>query len=165
MNDRQFALAFNSTHHQSENEMKHTTYTTRFGRLAALTAQWSGHPAAFAGAFLLIALWVITGPLFHFSDTCQLVINTTTTIITFLMVFLIQNSQNRDSIAIQVKLDELIRAVEGAHNSLLDLETLDTAELEAVRSSYKKLATEARRSLASGGCDTSACAMETPSAA
>jgi low affinity Fe/Cu permease len=135
--------------------MTHATYSTRFGRLAQRTAQGSGHPAAFAAAALIIVIWVLTGPLFRFSDTWQLVINTGTTIVTFLMVFLIQNSQNRDSAAIQIKLDELIRAVEGAHNSLLDLETLDAAQLEVVRSSYKKLAEEARRSLSSGQADTS----------
>ena len=89
-------------------------------------------------------MWIITGPLFGFSDTWQLVINTATTIITFLMVFLIQSSQNRDTEAIQVKLDELIRATQGAHNALLDLEELEEAELDKFRDRYQALAKEAR---------------------
>jgi low affinity Fe/Cu permease len=94
----------------------------------------AGHPIAFALAGGVVVLWLITGPLFGFSDTWQLIINTGTTIVTFLMVFLIQNTQNRDSEAMHIKLDELIRAVEGAHNSLLNLEDLGEKELaEAAR--------------------------------
>ncbi len=104
----------------------------------------AGQPTAFGLAVLIILLWGVTGPLFHFSDTWQLVINTSTTIITFLMVFLIQNTQNRDSEATHLKLDELIRAVGGAKNSLLDLEELDEQELDEVRETYLKLASEAR---------------------
>ena len=89
---------------------------------------------------LVIVVWIITGPLFHFSDTWQLVINTGTTIITFLMVFLIQNAQNRDTEAIQVKLDELIRATQGAHNALLDLEELEDDALQDFRRRYQELA-------------------------
>jgi low affinity Fe/Cu permease len=89
-----------------------------------------GHPSAFGVALLLILVWALTGPLFGFSDTWQLVINTGTTIVTFLMVFLIQNTQNRDSGAIQLKLDELIRATQGAHNAVLDLEELTQEDLE-----------------------------------
>ena len=92
-------------------------------------------------------MWAVTGPLFGFSDTWQLVSNTGTTILTFLMVFLIQNTQNRDSEALQVKLDELIRATEGAHNGRLDLEELEEHELDRIRSNYSKLAKEARESL------------------
>jgi low affinity Fe/Cu permease len=98
----------------------------------------------FIVAVVIILLWAITGPIFHFSDTWQLVINTGTTIITFLMVFLIQNTQNRDTEALQIKLDEIIRAIEGAHNALLDLEELDDEELEEIRSDYLKLAETAR---------------------
>ena len=102
----------------------------------------------------LIIVWGISGPIFKFSDTWQLVINTGTTIVTFLMVFLIQNSQNRDTGAIQTKLDELIRAIEGAHNGLLDLEELDEEEIEHIRRDYRKLATEARKAIAKGRQDT-----------
>jgi low affinity Fe/Cu permease len=101
-----------------------------------------------------VAAWAVSGPLFGFSDTWQLVINTGTTVVTFLMVFLIQNSQNRDTAAIQIKLDEVIRSIEGAHNALLDLEELDGAELERIRRGYKKLAAEARENLRRGGADT-----------
>ena len=92
----------------------------------------------------LIVLWLVTGPIFGFSDTWQLVINTGTTIVTFLMVFLIQNTQNRDTEAMQIKLDELIRATVGAHNALLDLEELDQAKLDAYRDRYAALAAAAR---------------------
>jgi low affinity Fe/Cu permease len=93
---------------------------------------------------LIIVVWAVTGPFFGFSDTWQLVINTSTTIVTFLMVFLIQNTQNRDSTAVQLKLDELIRAIEGAHNSLLDLEELEEQDLERLRAVYEELARRAR---------------------
>jgi low affinity Fe/Cu permease len=97
------------------------------------------HPAT------VILVWICTGPLFGFGDTWQLVINTGTTIVTFLMVFLIQNTQNLDSEAMQVKLDELIRAVDGAHNALLDLEELEEDELDSIRSRYRRLAERASR--------------------
>ena len=105
-------------------------------------------------AVAIIATWALTGPLFGFSDTWQLVINTGTTIITFLMVFLIQNTQNRDSEAIQVKLDELIRSIEGAHLALLDLEELEEEELERICRGYRNLAQEARKGLREGKSDT-----------
>ncbi len=105
-----------------------------------------GHPAAFIAAVGIIVVWGITGPLLGFSDTWQLVINTGTTIVTFLMVFLIQNTQNRDTVAIQVKLDELIRVIEKADNSLLDLEELEEKELERIRSNYERLAEIAKKS-------------------
>ena len=105
-------------------------------------------------AVLVIVTWIATGPIFHFSDTWQLVINTGTTILTFLMVFLIQNTQNRDTEAIQVKLDELIRATRGAHNALLDLEELEEDTLEAFRKRYQALATAARVDLIHGVQDT-----------
>jgi low affinity Fe/Cu permease len=113
-----------------------------------------GRPPAFALAVGVILVWCITGPLFNYSDTWQLVINTGTTVITFLMVFLIQNTQNRDAEAVQVKLDELLRATAGAHNALLDLEELEQAELDQIRASYTRLAARARQTLSSGGIDT-----------
>jgi low affinity Fe/Cu permease len=102
----------------------------------------------------VIVVWVVTGPLFHFSDTWQLVINTGTTIVTFLMVFLIQNTQYRDSEALQVKLDEIIRAIDGAHNALLDLEELEDQELDSIRLNYSNLAKKAREELRQGLSDT-----------
>ena len=118
-----------------------------FSRFARATARMSGRPATFAVAAGVVVVWAITGPLFGFSDTWQLVINTGTTIVTFLMVFLIQNTQNRDSEAVHVKLDELIRANEAAHNALLDLEDLDEEELDRIREDYEKLAETARAAL------------------
>jgi low affinity Fe/Cu permease len=127
---------------------------SQFGRIAKRTAHLAGAPSAFGVAVFVVVAWAATGPMFRFSDTWQLVINTGTTIATFLMVFLIQNTQNRDSVAMQLKLDELIRAVEGAHNALLDLEELDQEDLERVRSDYEKLARVARASLRNGKKDT-----------
>ena len=102
----------------------------------------------------LIVVWLITGPIFGYSDTWQLVINTGTTIVTFLMVFLIQNTQNRDTAAIQLKLDELIRATQGAHNALMDIEELEERQLEVFRARYERLAAEARSALQKGMPDT-----------
>ena len=115
--------------------------------LSTRVSEWAGGSSAFAIALGIVLVWAATGPLFHFSDTWQLVINTGTTIITFLMVFLIQNTQNRDSEAVQVKLDELIRAIEGADNALLDLEELEDDDLDQMRDGYEKLAREARNEL------------------
>jgi low affinity Fe/Cu permease len=126
------------------------TYST----LAKKAARVSGRPATFTLALLVIVVWAVTGPIFKFSDTWQLVINTGTTIVTFLMVFLIQNTQNRDTEAMQLKLDELIRATRGAHNALLDLEELDEKTLETFRVRYEALANSARGAIAKGGLDT-----------
>ena len=134
--------------------MKPTKSTSRFTRFAKWTARATGHPSAFVFAVSVIVAWAMTGPIFGFSDTWQLVINTGTTIVTFLMVFLIQNTQNRDSEAIQVKLDELIRVMDGAHNALLNLEELDEKELDLIRVNYLKLAEEAREALQQGKFDT-----------
>lgn len=125
-----------------------------FTHFSNWTAHASGHPYSFVGACLVIVVWAVTGPLFDFSDTWQLVINTGTTIVTFLMVFLIQNTQNRDSKAVQLKLDELIRALEGAHNAFLDLEELTEAELNKIKRHYLDLAMQAREDLKQGLEDT-----------
>jgi low affinity Fe/Cu permease len=124
--------------------------------MAKWTSRMAGRPATFAVAVLIILVWAVTGPAFRFSDTWQLVINTGTTVVTFLMVFLIQNTQNRDSEAVQVKLDELIRSIEGAHNALLDLEELELKDLERIRADYTKLARSAREDLRRGLRDTGA---------
>ena len=125
-----------------------------FRHFANRVSDWTGSPWAFISAVAAILGWATTGPLFGYSDSWQLVINTGTTIVTFLMVFLIQSTQNRDSEAIQVKLDELIRAVKGAHNALLDLEELEERELDDIRARYRKLAERARAQLRGGGVDT-----------
>ena len=125
-----------------------------FDRLARRAARFVGHPLAFAAAVAAIVVWVVSGPIFGFSDTWQLAINTGTTIVTFLMVFVIQNTQNRDGEAMQIKLDELIRALEGAHNALLDLEELSEPELEEFRKQYLDLAHESRGEIRAGSEDT-----------
>ena len=125
-----------------------------FGRFAKAAARLSGRPAAFGLAAAVVLAWGLTGPLFGFSDTWQLVINTGTTIVTFLMVFLIQHTQNRDTEALQIKLDELIRTTAGAHNALLDLEELEEKELDQIRDNYEMLAKRARERRRAGQEDT-----------
>jgi low affinity Fe/Cu permease len=125
-----------------------------FTRFAKRISRAAGHPTAFVLAVLIILVWGATGPIFGFSNTWQLVINTGTTIVTFLMVFLIQNTQNRDSEAMQLKLDELIRAINGAHNGLLDLEELAEGDLERIKARYEALARESRENLKRGLADT-----------
>jgi low affinity Fe/Cu permease len=115
-----------------------------FTRFAKATARAAGRPTTFGLALVVILTWAVTGPIFRFSDTWQLVINTGTTIVTFLMVFLIQNTQNRDSVAMQIKLDELLRAAKGAETAMADLEDLTEEELEAFQTYYRKLAEAAR---------------------
>lgn len=127
--------------------MRVTKHPTWFTRFAERTARASGRPSAFALAGFVVLVWAVSGPLFHFSDTWQLVINTGTTIVTFLMVFLIQCTQNRDSQAVQIKLDELIRATQGAQNALLDLEELEEDDLRRIREGYADLAKRARMEL------------------
>jgi low affinity Fe/Cu permease len=134
--------------------MRPTKSHSWFTRLAKATSRAAGCPLSFGLAVFVIAGWVITGPLFAYSDTWQLAINTGTTIVTFLMVFLIQNTQNRDAEAVQVKLDELLRATVGAHNALLDLEELEEHELEIIRAGYVRLAQRAREGLRQGAADT-----------
>ena len=116
-----------------------------FTRFSKATARATGQPHTFAIAVGLIVVWAVTGPLFHWSDTWQLVVNTGTTVVTFLMVFLIQSTQNRDAEAVHIKLDELLRVTAGAHNVLLDLEELEEHDLEKLRAAYCRLAEEARR--------------------
>ena len=141
-------------------KVRQSLLKSKFGKLATQAAHWMGHPAGFFGAIALIIVWACTGPFFHFSNTWQLVVNTGTTVVTFLMVFLIQNTQNRESQAIQVKVDELIRALDGAHNALLDLEDLTDDELKVIRQKYVDLAEEARAGLKKGKRDTAATEIE-----
>lgn len=125
-----------------------------FSKFASKTAFHTGHPFFFLGALALILLWAIAGPLCRFSNEWQLVINTGTTLCTFLMVFIIQNTQNRDNAAVQAKLDELLRVTEGAHNSLLDIEELSQEDLAEIRQRYAGLARAARKELREGKADT-----------
>ncbi|MCX7050609.1 MAG: low affinity iron permease family protein [Proteobacteria bacterium] len=125
-----------------------------YAALAKHSAKLAGRPVSFYIALTVLALWLVTGPLFDYSDTWQLVINTGTTIVTFLMVFLIQNTQNRDTEALHIKLDELIRATEGAHNALLDLEELTQDELDVFRQRYMAIAQRAREGRSQGERDT-----------
>jgi low affinity Fe/Cu permease len=134
--------------------MRPTRSKSWFTRFAKSTARATGRPIAFALAAGTVVLWALLGPTVAFSDTWQLVINTSTTIVTFLMVFLIQSTQNRDSEAIQVKLDELMRATRGCHNALLDLEELEEHELDKIKERYERLAERARAGLRRGRADT-----------
>ena len=124
--------------------MQQSSWFDRFSKLSARTA---GRSATFTIACTSILAWIATGPLFNYSDTWQLAINTATTIITFLMVFLIQHTQNIDSQVVQIKLDELIRATKGAHNALLDLEEMTEKQLDEIRMKYEFLAKVAKRKL------------------
>ncbi|HTV06494.1 MAG TPA: low affinity iron permease family protein [Acidobacteriaceae bacterium] len=110
-----------------------------FGRFAAAASTWLGSKWAFIGAFVVIAAWAITGPIFHYSDTWQLIINTGTTIVTFLMVFLIQNTQNRDSRAINLKLNELIRSIDAAGDEMMDIEKLSDEDLDRLQKRYERI--------------------------
>ena len=135
---------------------------TLFTRLARGTSRVAGRPVTFALVVLLVVVWAVSGPAFDYSDSWQLTINTFTTIVTFLMVFLIQATQNRDSEALQIKLDELLRAQRGAHNALLDLEELEEEDLMKLRANYLALAEEARGKLRRGAADTDVPDIETP---
>jgi low affinity Fe/Cu permease len=123
-------------------EVQVRTTNDWFGRFAASASGWLGSKLAFAGAGLVIVLWAALGPPFHFSDTWQLVINTGTTIVTFLMVFLIQNTQNRDARAINLKLNELIRAIDKARDQSIDIENLSDLELDELQAKYEKIKAE-----------------------
>jgi low affinity Fe/Cu permease len=129
--------------------MRPTKSRSWFTRLTKWTAHASGKPITFVLAAGVVVAWALTGPLFGFSDTWQLVINTSTTIVTFLMVFLIQATQNRDAEAMQLKLDEIIRAIGNAKNELLDIEQLEESDLDRIRQSYAAIAQKARQGLRS----------------
>lgn len=122
--------------------------TSKFTRFAQFVSHVTGRPMFFVAAVVFITTWAITGPLFGYSDTWQLIVNTATSIITFLMVFVIQSTQNRDTAAMHIKLDEMIRVTEKARNALLCLEELEESELEALRRDYERLANEGRGSAA-----------------
>src|SRR5262245_32762772 len=124
--------------------MRPTKSRSWFTRLTKATAHISGRPMTFVVAASIILVWAVTGPSFSFSDTWQLAINTGTTVVTFLMVFLIQSTQNRDTEAIQVKLDEIIRAIGDAQNELLDLEELEEKDLDRIKATYEEMARKAR---------------------
>jgi low affinity Fe/Cu permease len=126
--------------------------TSWFTRFAKATARQTGRPGTFVLALLVIVVWAVTGPVFRWSDTWQLIVNTGTTIITFLMVFLIQSTQNRDAVAVQVKLDELLR-ISAGHNVLMALEDLEEDQLERIRAVYTRLAADARHGIKSGLSD------------
>ena len=131
----------------------HKRPTSSFTRLAKWTARVAGRPLTFAVVVMMVVAWAVSGPLFQYSDTWQLTINTFTTIVTFLMVFLIQATQNRDAEAIQIKLDEIIRALDTAHNALLDLEEMEEEDLAKMHAHYLKLAERARGHIRSGRPD------------
>lgn len=138
---------------RTRSRIRITKPSSGFDKFARRSARATGEPIAFGIAAIVIVAWAVTGPIFHFNDTWQLVINTATTIATFLMVFLIQNTQNRDSEALQLKLDELIRATKSAHNALLQIEELSEAELDELKARYEELAKEARADVRSGKSD------------
>lgn len=118
-----------------------------FAKIAQKLALWAGSPKTFLGAIVLLVLWAASGPFFGYNDTWQLIINTSTTIITFLMVFLIQNTQNRDTDILHLKVDELLRATKDAHNAMLGLEALDLQQLEALRKRYQDMGKDEAKSL------------------
>jgi len=120
-------------------EVKREAPPDRFGQFAAGASYWLGSKMAFVFAALLIVIWAVTGPVFRYSDTWQLVINTGTTIVTFLMVFLIQNTQNRDARAINLKLDELIRAIDKARDQMMNIEKLSDAELDMLEAQFERI--------------------------
>jgi low affinity Fe/Cu permease len=140
-------------HRHKDKNLQPRKNQSGFRKFARAAARWTGRPIAFALAAIFILVWLVTGPIFHFSDTWQLVVNTATTIVTFLMVFLIQNTQNRDSEAVQLKLDELLRSTQGAHNALLNIEELSEKELDEIKSCYSKLAEKALDDLRTGKSD------------
>ena len=147
------SVKVNSHKRRGEHDSDGSPHASFFERFAKASVRVTGSPAALGIALATIVIWCATGPIFGFSDTWQLVINTATTIITFLMVFLIQNAQNRDNEAIQLKLDELIRATEGAHNAFLDVEEISEPELDRIKLNFGQLAKKARDDVRSGKSD------------
>lgn len=129
---------------------KRLSFADRIETFSAAATMWTGSTGAFVAALLLIGIWIASGPLFGFSETWQLVINTSTTIVTFLMVFLIQRSQNKESLALQLKLNELVAAVNGASNRLIDVEDLSEAELKVLHAHYQRLVTMAKKDMEIG---------------
>jgi low affinity Fe/Cu permease len=150
----QFIACLNIFFLYKEHDMKPNKTGSWFTRFAKSTAVITGKPATFMVAVGVIVVWSMTGPFLGFSDTWQLVINTSTTIVTFLMVFLIQNTQNRDAEAAQIKLDELLRVTQGAHNRLMSLEELDEKEFNRIRAQYMKLAKRSETEVKKGKKDT-----------
>ena len=146
--------------HRSKSSKKPRNELRGFHLFARQGARYTGKPFTFGIAAVIILIWLITGPVFRFSDTWQLVINTGTSVITFLMVFLIQSTQNRDSEAVQLKLDELIRANKSAHTVLLDLEELSQEELDHLKQSYHKLAQDAVKEMRAGKTDLGTPSMD-----
>jgi len=136
---------------QSQNGVSATL--SWFDRISKTSERLVGQPAAFAVALAVIVVWLVSGPLFAFSDTWQLIINTATTIVTFLMVFSIQNTQNRTTAALQLKVDEVIRALHGAHNALVRTDDLSLEEIEKLRAQYEHLAIRARAKVRRGKRD------------
>jgi low affinity Fe/Cu permease len=128
-------------------DRRHHVHRNPLSRFASAATAWTGSTPAFVCAASIVLIWIVTGPLFHFSDTWQLVINTGTTIVTFLMVFLIQRAQNRDALAVQLKLDEIVAALEGASNRLISVEDLSEEELKVLRIHYQRLAEMAKRDM------------------
>lgn len=131
------------------------TFLDRFDRVAKQTEYLTGHPFAFVAAACFVAIWAMTGPFFHFGEIWQFTLVSATSIVTFLMVFLIQNTQSRTRAALQLKLDELIRSTSGAHNVMLTLEDMSLEEIEKFRTHYERLAMTAREKLRQGQADTS----------
>jgi low affinity Fe/Cu permease len=142
---------------RQKDQTKHKKHkASLFTCFASHTAKAAGHPLTFLAAVLIIVGWAACGPIFGYSDTWQLIINTSTTIVTFLMVFLIQNTQNRDSQAMHLKLDEIIFALDGAHNTLMDLEDLEDKDLQAIQQRYKALAEKAQDAIEDEDLETAA---------
>lgn len=126
---------------------RRSRHESGLAHFATWATEWSGTTGAFIAAFLVVIIWLLTGPIFHYSDTWQLVINTGTTIVTFLMVFLIQRAQNKDAMAVQLKLSEIVAALEGASNRLISVEDLSEQDLKVLRIHYQRLAEMARKEM------------------